>query len=205
MDSLWDENADNSSVTDVEWSRISDEYTNSGYRDGITAGKEASSQEGFDAGYATVGVPLGHQLGLLRGVSSVLLSFLKDSSDPSPSPSPQSQRQALLVEAQDIASQLARVRFSDIVPRDLEAEQHAREHLEKEDGADENEETARRREMEGIEDMLANLGASGKAKDTSGRPTVDDVHALRDRLAVLAERLGLSLGIDLKAIALPHG
>ncbi|KAF8873805.1 hypothetical protein CPB84DRAFT_1798140, partial [Gymnopilus junonius] len=176
----WDENADNSSVTDVEWSRISDEYTN-----------------GLTAGYATVGVPLGHQLGLLRGVSSVLLSFLKDSSDPSPSPSPQSQRQALLVEAQDIASQLARVRFSDIVPRDLEAEQHAREHLEKEDGADENEETARRREMEGIEDMLANLGASG-------RPRIHQGGRL-DRLAVLAERLGLSLGIDLKAIALPHG
>ena len=184
-----------------------------GYREGITAGKEASSQEGFDAGYANVGVPLGRQLGLLRGVSSVILSVLKEASGSTSSSSsdPHGHGDDLLVEAQSIASQLSRVRFSDIVPRDLEAEQHAREHLEDkgrdDDGVDENEDSAQRREMEGIEDMLANLGASSNGVNgtKNGRPTVDDVHNLRDRLAVLTEHLGLNLTVDLSTIALPRG
>ncbi|PPQ70544.1 hypothetical protein CVT26_013131 [Gymnopilus dilepis] len=213
MDSPWDDTGDNATVRDVEWSRISNDFTNAGYREGITAGKEASSQEGFDAGYANVGVPLGRQLGLLRGVSSVILSVLKETSGSTSSSSsdPHGHGEDLLVEAQSIASQLSRVRFSDIVPRDLEAEQHAREHLEDkgrdDDGVDENEDSAQRREMEGIEDMLANLGASSSGVNgtKNGRPTVDDVHNLRDRLAVLTEHLGLNLTVDLSTIALPRG
>ncbi len=45
----------------------------SGYREGITAGKLSTLQEGFDQAFAEVGVPLGRQVGLLRGKMDALL------------------------------------------------------------------------------------------------------------------------------------
>jgi hypothetical protein len=163
-------------------------YWQAGYREGITAGKEAASQEGFDAGFANVGVPIGRELGLLRGASSVVLAFLNKSSDISEKPQ-------MLAEAQEISSQLSRVRFSDIMPRDLEAEAHAREHLEAEGiELDMNEEIADKREVEGLEDMLANLSAdNGKSKEKQARPTIDDVQVLKDRLRLLTNRLDLGI------------
>ena len=160
-------------------------YWQAGYREGITAGKEAASQEGFDVGFADVGVPIGRELGLLRGTSSVVLAFLQKSSDIN----------EMLTEAQEISSQLSRVRFSDIMPRDLEAEEHAREHLEAEGIAlDMNEEIADKREVEGLEDMLANLSAdNGKSREKHARPTIGDVQVLKDRLRLLTNRLDLGI------------
>ncbi|KIM41847.1 hypothetical protein M413DRAFT_71255 [Hebeloma cylindrosporum] len=188
MDSPWDENPENSTHNDIEWSRISSEFTNVGYREGITAGKEAASQEGFDAGFANVGVPIGRELGLLRGTSSVVLAFLKSSADID-------EKAQMLTEAQEISSQLSRVRFSDIMPRDIEAEEHAREHLEAEGiELDMNEVIADKREVEGLEDMLANLSAyNGKSKEKHARPTIDDVQCLKDRLRLLTNRLDLGI------------
>ncbi|KAF4612339.1 hypothetical protein D9613_003930 [Agrocybe pediades] len=184
MDSPWDENPDESNVREVEWAKISSEFSNVGYREGIIAGKEAASQEGFDIGYATVGVPIGRELGILRGISSVLLAFLKDAADMGVQ-----EKENLVAEARDISSQLSKVRFSDIMPRDLEAEQHAREHLEAEgETLVENEQIAAKRDIEGLEDMLANLGSAKEA-----RPTVEDVHSLKSRLEVLSIRLGLNV------------
>lgn len=159
-----------------------------GYREGITAGKEAASQEGFNVGFATVGVPIGRELGLLRGITSVLLSFLKITPD-----APDHNR--MLAEVHDISSQLSKVRFSDIMPRDLEAEQHAREHLEAEGmELDVHEDLAAKRDMEGIEDMLASLSAGNdKIKGESARPTPDDVQALKSRLGILSDHLGLAI------------
>lgn len=163
-------------------------FGQAGYREGITAGKEAASQEGFDVGFANVGVPIGRELGLLRGTSSVVLAFLNKSSDIS-------EKAQMLAEAQEISSQLSRVRFSDIMPRDLEAEAHAREHLEAEGiELDMNEELADKREVEGLEDMLANLSAdNGKSKEKNARPTIDDVQILKDRLKLLTNRLDLGI------------
>lgn len=132
-----------------------------------------------------MGVPIGRELGILRGISSVLLAFLKDSVDMGVQ-----EKDQLVSEARNISSQLSKVRFSDIVPRDLEAEQHAREHLEAEgETLDGNEDIATKRDIEGLEDMLANLGASNDA----ARPTIEDVRALKSRLEVLSIRLGLNL------------
>ncbi|KDR78291.1 hypothetical protein GALMADRAFT_1311677 [Galerina marginata CBS 339.88] len=191
MDSAWDDNPDDTTFRDVEWSRISTEFTNVGYREGITAGKEASSQEGFDVGYATVGVPIGRNLGLLRGMTFVLLAFLKDSVDIP-------ERSQMIAEAQDISFQLSRIRFSDIMPRDIEAEDHAREHLEaKGEELDPNEEIAARRDMEGIEDMLANLSSgNGKTKNGSSRPTIEDLQTLKSRLNLLSGRLELDVNFS---------
>jgi hypothetical protein len=139
-------------------------------------------------GFANVGVPIGRELGILRGASSVVLAFLNKSFDIS-------EKAQMLTEAQEISSQLSRVRFSDIMPRDLEAEAHAREHLEAEGvELDMNEEIANKREVEGLEDLLANLSAdNGKSRERHARPTIDDVQVLKDRLKLLTNRLDLGI------------
>jgi len=43
-----------------------------GYREGVTAGKTSALQEGFDAGFAESGVPLGRQVGHARGMATAL-------------------------------------------------------------------------------------------------------------------------------------
>ena len=204
MDSPWDESEDNSK--DVEWSRLSSKFTNvgslvfyckesynivwrsqkAGYREGITAGKEAALQEGFDAGFADTGVPIGRELGILRGMSSAILALLRTSIAVN-------EKESIHADALEISSQLSRIRFSDIMPRDLEAEEHARQHLEEEGGEiDVHEKIAATRDMEDIEDMLANLAAGTNDAGTT-RPSVDDVHILKGRLKVLSDRLNLQI------------
>lgn len=133
-------------------------------------------------------MPIGHELGLLRGVSSVILSFLKQTAG-------FAGHDQLASEAEDVASQLSRIRFSDVMPRDLDAEEHARQHMEAEGVAlDVNEEIAAKRDLEGIEDMLADLTAgNGKSKKSGDRPTIDDVRMLKERLVLLSERLDLGI------------
>jgi len=160
-----------------------------GYREGITAGKEAALQEGFDTGFAQVGAPLGRELGLLRGLASALQSYLSTLSPPETSP-------AHVDEARYIAKRLSEVRFSDIVPRDLEAEQHAREHLEIfGDEVDENEELAERRRVEQLEDMMSQLTAgdvAGRVEGRGSRPDMEEVRRLKQRL----EALWIAVGLD---------
>lgn len=97
-----------------------------GYREGITAGKDSALQEGFNDGYANIGVPLGHKLGYLIGVSSAILSFLTMPKHAAPD-------QEHINEMRDIVMQLSKIRLEDISPRDLEAEAHALQHLEESD------------------------------------------------------------------------
>jgi len=159
-----------------------------GYREGITAGKESALQEGFDDGFAHVGAPLGHELGVLRGIASALLSFF------SMNPSHRPEQETMIVEAHDIASLLANIRFTDIAPRDLQAEEHARQHMETDDSELETDEVAEKRKMEGLEDILAQLTAgTNTGRNQSGRPTVEDARLLKARLQVLTQGLGLSI------------
>ncbi|KAM6493072.1 hypothetical protein JOM56_011206 [Amanita muscaria] len=183
FDSPWeDEAADLTLARENEWSRLASDFTNAGYREGINAGKEAALQEGFDAGFAQVGAPLGRELGVLRGIASALVGFLSSSKAPSSS----------LIEARDIAAQLSKVRFSDIAPPDLEAEAHAREHLASEDDAaevDVPEEVVEKQKMERLEDMLERMSASSDGTRIA-RPTVDDVRILKERLYALCSSIG---------------
>ncbi|KAA1469679.1 hypothetical protein DENSPDRAFT_879117 [Dentipellis sp. KUC8613] len=174
---------------DAEWDKMASDFTNAGYREGITAGKEGALQEGFDAGFAQVGVPLGHELGLLRGLAAALQSFCESLPRTDES-------SARLTEARAINENLAEVRFTDIVPRDLEAEQHAREHLESfGEELDENEELAEKRKVEQLEDMMNQLTAdAGGSQAKSARPTADDVRALKARLEALIAAAGLDVG-----------
>ncbi|KDN52144.1 hypothetical protein K437DRAFT_293223 [Tilletiaria anomala UBC 951] len=47
-------------------------FEDTGYREGITAGKLSTLQEGFDEAFADIGVPLGRRLGSLKGRLDVL-------------------------------------------------------------------------------------------------------------------------------------
>jgi hypothetical protein len=103
----------------------------------------------------------------------------------------------MVIEVRDIASQLVNIRFTDIAPRDLEAVEHARQHLQAgETDFEINEEMAEKRKMEGLEDMLSQLTAgSNRGQFESGRPTIEDIRLLKTRLEVLTQRLGLSFGL----------
>lgn len=175
-------------------------HIQAGYREGITAGKESALQQGFDDGFAHTGAPLGRELGILRGLCSALIALLSR-------PQPTDTAQAALAETRDIAAQLANVRFSDIVPPDLEALAHAREHLDAKmseaeadkdsdgedlaDPASLNEELKGKREMEGLEDLMAQMTAGGGSAAAQARPKAADIAQLKGRLLAVAEASGL--------------
>ncbi|KAH8097032.1 hypothetical protein BXZ70DRAFT_1000979 [Cristinia sonorae] len=198
-DSPWGDNP--KSIQDSEWSKISSDFQNAGYREGITAGKESHLQQGFDEGFAQTGAPLGREIGLLRGAASAILSLLT-SKNPLPGLTSDSNRDALVQEARYINSELSEIRFSDVVPPDLEAIAHAREHLEAANEDDRSmdielgEEVESKRKMESLEDAMAKMGAGSiTAEVKKGRPKPDDVVRLRGRLTQLSEKLGVPLGL----------
>ena len=105
------------------------------------------------------------------------------------------EKESIQADAQEISSQLSKIRFSDITPSDLEAEEHARQHLEEEGvEIDVHQKIAATQDMEGLEDMLANLAAGTNVTGTT-RPSVDDVRILKGRLKVLSDRLNLQVDI----------
>ncbi|KAF4565569.1 hypothetical protein EYR40_002364 [Pleurotus pulmonarius] len=194
MESPWDENPSSESTRDAEWTKISSEFTNAGYREGITAGKEAALQEGFDAGFANLGTPIGRELGILRGFASALLSYIPTLSQTGAINHGVDLEQ-LLSSARHIASSLSKVRFTDIAPRDLEAEEHAREHLDAE-GIDmeQNPELEDKRTMEGLEDLLSSMSTSGRLIQAGPkRPTIEDVRLLKEQLQTLARQVQLDI------------
>ena len=131
---------------------------------------------------------------MLRGFAAALLSFLTSST----SSAGLDARPALVQEARAVVSDLNNIRFSDIAPPDLEAEQHAREHFEAEGAArDEevvrNEELQLKRDVEGLEDMMKGLSAgSVQPAQVSQRPTREDVTKLVARLRALSSALDVS-------------
>ncbi|KAL1736152.1 hypothetical protein EV714DRAFT_198848 [Schizophyllum commune] len=196
MDSPWDEVADSTTTRDAEWAKLSSDFTNAGYREGITAGKGSALQEGFDSGFADVGAPLGRELGLLRGMASALLSFLSSQVPNAGNEGATAETEGAIAEVRDISRQLAHIRLTDIAPRDLEAEAHAKEHLQLEEDEDlvTDDELVEKRKMEALEDQLSRLtsgamgGGSGEA-----RPTADDVRRLKGRLDNLCGLMGLAV------------
>ncbi|KAI5117725.1 hypothetical protein M0805_006210 [Coniferiporia weirii] len=114
-----------SAESEREWSRMSDQFVNAGYREGITAGKESALQGGFDGGFAEVGAPIGRHIGTLRGLAAGVLAFLNSSNHNSPQ-TPETN--PLLEEVRTISDGLGRLRFADLEPPDTEALAHALEH-----------------------------------------------------------------------------
>jgi hypothetical protein len=188
MDSPWGD--DPLIATSNSWSTMEAVFTDAGYREGITAGKERTLQAGFDGGFACVGAPIGHELGILRGIASALLPFVISHSSNRPDWEP------LVNEVRHIASLLTDIRFADIAPQDVEAEEHAQEHLIVGGGLEVNEEVAagtRVGQPEGILSTLATGPSTGVIQ--SGKPTMDDVRQMKKQLGHLTGRLGLSINL----------
>lgn len=120
----------------------------------------------------------------MRGVISAIASYLSSNG---------LGESTAIVTAREISSSLAGVRFSDIVPVDYEAEQHAREHLDADDPIRQSEELLQKREMEGLEDMLQKLTASSANGPSHSRPTREDVSCMKERILVLSGQMGLHI------------
>jgi len=112
-----------------------------------------------------------------------------------------------LKEIRAISSQLSDIRFSDIVPRDLEAEAHAREHLADgegdlpvngldEDGMVQDEKTIEKKKKDQLEDMMSSFGTSPAPSSNLPRRGPEDVKAIHVRLLNVARVLGLELDLD---------
>ncbi|PRQ19568.1 putative essential protein Yae1 [Rosa chinensis] len=67
-----DNEVNEASDVDKEWQRRRDQFHTMGYRDGVIAGKEASSQEGFSIGFKQ-SVLVGYNWGLFFFCSSYLI------------------------------------------------------------------------------------------------------------------------------------
>ncbi|KAF5199929.1 Essential protein Yae1, N-terminal [Thalictrum thalictroides] len=65
---------DTASDLEREWQRRHNQFHTIGYRDGLTAGKETSAQEGFNDGFKQ-SVIAGYKWGIVRGVTSALVSL----------------------------------------------------------------------------------------------------------------------------------
>jgi len=168
-ESPWvDDNDPPSHHAEAEWTSLSTNFTTAGYRDGISTGKEAALQEGFDAGFARTGAPRGHELGVLRGLATTLFLHLTRSSPGSAVELGQAQVQARV---REIVGKLAAVRFADLVPP--------------------NEEATVLHEAD-PDALCATTNDSGSMKEVRGQSSfTDDLRPLRAQLETLLLESGL--------------
>ncbi|KAF8531107.1 hypothetical protein JB92DRAFT_2853522, partial [Gautieria morchelliformis] len=122
VDLIWG-NVDD--IPNREWSKLDDDFTNAGYREGIMAGKESALQEGFDDGFARVGAPLGREIGLLRGAANAAMGFLSSRKSDADLATLERHKTEVL----GVIGGLGRLNLVDLAPPDLQAQEHAREHL----------------------------------------------------------------------------
>jgi len=178
---LWDEGDDNHA--EREWARISESFVNDGYREGITAGKEGALQEGFDDGFARIGVPLGQKVGTLRGIASGISAFLRNST-----------QLDVVQEMRSIAQGLDGIQLADIAPPDSEAEEHNRLH-----GGDDNEvQDPQGDEMADISSAFQGLGTKDTTKRRAQRreEALAELQSLETRLSAVLQRLNISIQLD---------
>jgi len=185
MDSIWGD--DPGIATDNNWFEMKTVFTTAGYRDGVIAGKERALQEGFDDGFASVASPIGRELGILRGIASALLPFVISHSSHGPD------QDSLTNEVRLITSLLADIRFADITPRDVDAEEHARQHSNRVDGQSVVNEGV---DAETRMDRPQPIVGTSSAETQSDRPTMDNVRQLKKRLEDLTHRLGLTISLS---------
>jgi len=196
---------------DREWEKLSSDFTNAGYREGITAGKEGALQEGFDDGFATVGVPIGREVGNLRGLANTALAFfiahptsVTSISVTATTAPPPSSYDHIISELRAISQQLSHLRLTDVAPPDLEAIAHAKLHAEEQStmggargaaAADVLEELEGLGEtegskMDGLEAAMEAMSSVGEKKETLKGMEV--VVRLRERLMSVLQQTPLN-------------
>lgn len=188
-----------------------------GYREGITAGKEEALQEGFDAGFAEFGAPVGKEIGVLRGMSAALLVFL-DKYPPPPMPlstSPPSNSNStpeddeappvpadhdkgnasdsdvekLKAEVRNLVKELASLKLAGLLPPDIEAMDHAKEHAAQAAvGQEESSEGGAEEAKEGTEVFSDDINVEkATAKWKEARASLE---GLKERLRVVLKAVG---------------
>ncbi|KAG8862442.1 hypothetical protein FRB96_001513 [Tulasnella sp. 330] len=208
---IWDEEDDRTAMqrnAERDWERMSESFINDGYREGITAGKEEALQEGFDDGFTSVGVPLGRQIGTLRGYTAGLLAFLEDS-QPQAHANPNrnsnvvldaDDRSKLIAEARSINQELAKVRMEDIAPPDAQAEEHMKVHAAREESnAGASAEQPSEDPMDAISSAFGSLGTMDSPAQRARRrqEALDGVQALATRISRVFNILGIQLIIEI--------
>lgn len=161
-----------------------------GYRDGIGAGQQSTVQAGFDEGYSQKGVPLGREVGHLRGISASLLAYLASDAFPATRIS-QDERTEYTERTRELVRRLGKFRVADLAGPDLEAEQHAREH-----GEDVviPQEVQDQRDMDSLEDSLAGMNGAGSSAVASKGDTktpYQELQECKEDLKELLKRCGL--------------
>nr|CAD1828349.1 unnamed protein product [Ananas comosus var. bracteatus] len=77
-DEIWgdasDDDVNHGTALSREWEWRHNRFHTMGYRDGITEGKQASAQEGFNIGFKQ-SVLVGYKWGLVRGITSAIASL----------------------------------------------------------------------------------------------------------------------------------
>ncbi|KAL1406229.1 hypothetical protein Q8F55_007920 [Vanrija albida] len=177
----------------TEYARLEQKYTDAGYREGITDGKLATLQEGFDASFAA-SVPAARRLGALRGRVNALLAAASESGARtasgrgvrrSASPGPAAPEQAadeVVAALRALAATLASVRRDDVLPPDAERIAHERD----EHGEDVLD-VSDARDMEGLEAAMGGLG--GQASRLGGLREDALLDALEAEVAALAAKV----------------
>lgn len=184
---LEDDGADpQTTVADREWNKLSTDFMNAGYREGITAGKESALQEGFDDGFASVGAPLGRQVGTLRGTANAALALCLRRQSQSD--------HALEDELRDIGRCLSNAKLSSLAPPDMQAIEHAKTH--ESDAPDVGDvEMSAGGTMDGLEDALEALSTSKSAgkEDVMKRSAEAsaELGRLKERLQAACAQLGV--------------
>jgi hypothetical protein len=92
-----------------------------------------------------------------------------------------------------ITSLLADIRFADITPRDVDAEERARQHSNVVDGQSVVNEGV---DAETCMDRPQPIVGTSSAETQSDRPTMDNVRQLKKQLEDLTHRLGLTISLS---------
>lgn len=137
-----------------------------GYRDGIAKGKQSALQKGFDEGFQ-LSSPYARQLGSLQGITSSLLALLSTTSSAKHIPpalqtllSDRATKDEIIANLRELVQALGKLEEGDVVPVDLEAEAHVREH--EEEGM--SDEMVQKREMKRMEKAMNGLGGGVQKK-----------------------------------------
>ena len=175
----------------LSWNKLEEEYANVrsiplswcllipfsqvGYREGITAGKERALQEGFDDSFASIGAPLGREVGILRGTVHVLLARWENQANDDTT----STQSVPYNELRALSRRLDAIRLKDLAPKDVQAELHALEHMDV--------------EKEGQDDVLAqSFSTLGTADRPDARKELNEI-----KIQLQSIFCNMSISIDL--------
>ncbi|GAA5971783.1 hypothetical protein JCM11641_001511 [Rhodosporidiobolus odoratus] len=176
-------------ISRQEWDKLASRYSDAGYRDGITAGKNSRLQAGFDQGFA-IASPYARELGALRGTAAGLLALLTTTGGSAKYAGPvvghlePNAKAQVVAELREIVNALGKLDANKVLPVDEEAVQHAKEH--EDEGI--SEVMRQRKEMREMEELMGGLGGT-KEEQHGG---VDDC---RRRMSVVLKVIGLDEAI----------